>query len=355
MFTGLIVFFLVSIGVSFLCSVLEAVLLSIPPSFVEIKAQEGSRTGKQLKHYKEEIDIPLSAILTLNTIAHTVGAIGVGAEATRIWGASIYATLLVPVAMTLAILILSEIIPKTIGASYWKTLSGFTVRTLRVIIFVLYPLVWVSKQITKTLKRDQGHSIFSRSDFSAMADIGLREGVFRASESRIIQNLLRFDKILTKDIMTPRTVVVAANETTTINDFYKKDRQLRFSRIPIFQDQKDHVKGFILKDELLSAMLEGKGSQAVSTLCRPIIAVKAFQPLPQLFNTLMEKREHIALVLDDFGGMAGIVSMEDVFETLLGLEIVDETDPTTDMRVLARKNWEKRAQNLGLLSDNLDP
>jgi len=357
----LIFFFLLSILFSFLCSVWEAVLLSITPSFVEVTYKEGTTTGKLLKDFKKDIDRPLSAILTLNTIAHTVGAIGVGAQAGKQFGDQdlVIGGMALPFSveafvgavMTLAILILSEIIPKTIGANNWKQLSGFTVRSLNIIIYALYPLVWFSQFITKILKKDKEKSVLSRADFSAMAEIGEKEGIFRSNESKIINNLLRLNTIRAKDIMTPRTVVKVANQDVTIQEFHERNQRLQFSRIPIYAESKDHINGFVLKDEILSNIIKENGQAPLKNIMREIHIVNEQMPLPDLFNRMMEKREHIALVVDEFGGMAGIVTMEDVIETLLGIEIVDEQDNIEDMQMLARRNWEKRAEVLGLLEE----
>lgn len=350
----LVIFVLVSILFSFLCSIWEAVLLSIPPSFVEIKLQEGNPIGNILKRFKENIDEPLAAILSLNTIAHTAGAIGVGAQAAAIWptqkllGIPI-AAVIVPVVMTLAILYLSEIIPKTLGANNWNRLSGFTVYSINFIIKLLRPLVWTSQLVTKLLKKDKSKSVLSRADFTAMAEIGAKQGVFQQDESKIIQNLLRFNTIRAKDIMTPRTVVVAADEEIGIRDFYEDNRGLHFSRIPIYKESKDHINGFVLKDEILASIINEHGDSPLKDIKREIMIVNDQLFLPELFNQFMEKREHIALVVGEFGGMEGVVTMEDVIETLLGMEIVDEMDNTEDMQMLARKNWEKRAKSLGLI------
>ncbi len=353
MYTLLIIFFLVSIVFSFLCSIWEAVLLSITPSYAAIQQQEGGELGKTIEEFKANIDRPLAAILTLNTIAHTAGAIGVGAEASKIWGGTIIASMVVPVVMTLAILLLSEIIPKTIGANYWRELAPFTVRSLRIIMVILAPLVFVSQLITKALKKDKNASVLSRADFNAMAELGSKQGVFDEGESNLLRSFLRFDTILTKDVMTPRTVVVASDETTTVRDFHKAHPNLRFSRIPLFSDSVDKISGYVLKDQLLTNLVGQLESTAgsdttLASLRRDIIVVQAHEPITKLFNDFTEKREHIALVVDEFGGMAGIVTMEDVLETLLGLEIVDESDNTVDMQALARKQWEARAKAMGL-------
>jgi CBS domain containing-hemolysin-like protein len=348
----LIFFFSISIVFSFLCSIWEAVLLSITPAEVEIRLQEGTILGKRLKKFKENIDKPLAAILTLNTAAHTGGAIGVGASAANLFGNTIWATVVTPVAMTIAILILSEIIPKTIGANNWKKLTPFTVTSVHYIIILLYPFVWLSQQITKSLKKDKDKSVLSRADFTAMAEIGKQQGVFKHGESRIIQNLLSFNTILAKDIMTPRTVAKVAKETETIQEFFDKNKALRFSRIPIYKETKDDINGFFLKDDLLTNIINGNGDAQLKDIAREIHIINEQLPIPSLFNHLMENREHIALVVDEFGGMAGIVTMEDVIETLLGMEIMDEFDNIEDMQILARKNWEKRAKSLGIIDND---
>jgi len=244
MYTLLIVFFLVSIIFSFLCSIWEAVLLSITPAFTERKTQEGGEVGTTLQQFKANIDRPLAAILTLNTIAHTVGAIGVGAQATAIWGASVMATIVVPVVMTLAILLLSEIIPKTIGANYWRELAGFTVTCLKWVILALAPLVFVSQIITRVLKKDKDASVLSRADFTAMAELGARQGVFDEGESSLLRNLLKFKTVRARDIMTPRTVMLAVDESMSLSEFHKINPDVRFSRIPTFTENLDTVTGY---------------------------------------------------------------------------------------------------------------
>lgn len=350
MYTLLIVFFLVSIIFSFLCSIWEAVLLSITPAFTERKTQEGGEMGETLQQFKANIDRPLAAILTLNTIAHTVGAIGVGAQATAIWGASIMATLVVPVVMTLAILLLSEIIPKTIGANYWRELAGFTVKSLKWVILALTPLVVVSQLITRVLKKDKKASVLSRADFTAMADLGAREGVFDEGESSLIRSLLKFKDVRASDVMTPRTVMLCVDESMPMDEFHANHPDLRFSRIPVYRDNSDTITGYFLKDEMLTRLVSNPGDKTpVKDIIRPLIAVKESFPIPELFDQFVGEREHIALVVDDqFGGTQGLVTMEDVIETLLGLEIVDELDTADDMQALARKNWEARAKARGL-------
>jgi CBS domain containing-hemolysin-like protein len=350
----LILFFLLSIGFSFLCSIWEAVLLSIPPSFVATLEKEGSLQGRRLVRFKEDIDRPLAAILTLNTIAHTVGAIGVGAQAARmfsdahLWGLNV-AAVIVPTVMTLAILILSEIIPKTLGATYWRFLVGFTVRAVTAIIYALYPLVGLSQLITRSLKKDKTQSVLSRSEFSAMAESITAQGVLKKHEFGMIKNLLDFESVRARDVMTPRTVMVAADENQTIGAFNEANASLRVSRIPVFDGSIDQITGFVLRADLLARLVADQDDLLLKDLKRPIILVAEDDLLPDIFNTLIQKRAHIGVVVNAFGGTSGVLTMEDVVETLLGLEIVDETDRTADLQQLARKNWEARAKALGLI------
>jgi CBS domain containing-hemolysin-like protein len=352
MYTLLIVFALTAILFSFLCSLWESALLSITPSYAQLQEQEGTAIGAQLNAFKTNVDRPLSAILTLNTIAHTVGAIGVGEQATQIWAESnpLITGVLVPVVMTLAILILSEIIPKTLGANYWKELVPFTVRCLSFLVKILSPLIWLTELMTRALRKEKSGSLFSRKEFLAMTEAGAKEGVFERHESDFIRNLLRFDKIKAEDVMTPRTVSKTAMASMTLQEFHDHSESPRFTRIPIYSDQNpDDFVGYVRKDEVLHNIAEGKGSQTLESIKRDISLIQDNFPITDLLNHFLEKREHIALVVNEYGGMCGIVTLEDVIETMLGMEIVDELDAAEDMQVLARKNWQQRAQARGLL------
>lgn len=357
MFTLLTTFFLGSIVVSFCCSMWEAVLLSITPSYAEVKLHQGEAIGAHLRDFKTNIDRPLAAILTLNTIAHTVGAIGVGEQAALIWSDAnpLITRLVVPATMTTAILVLSEIVPKTIGATYWQALAPMTVNSIRVLLIVLAPFVWLSQRITRSLKPESDMPVLTRSDFQAMAEIGARDGLFGNGESQIITNLMQFETVQARDIMTPRTVVSALAEEQTVREVYESGRVLRYSRLPTFhQGSKDQITGYVLKDALLTEIIEGNDATSLGALRRDILTVSETLPITQVFRNLMDRNEHIALVLDDFGGMAGIVTMEDVIETLLGMEIVDETDKARDMRELAQRHRARRARALGLVAANRD-
>ncbi|GAB5501235.1 MAG: CNNM domain-containing protein [Pseudohongiellaceae bacterium] len=350
-------FFFLSIAFSFLCSILEAVLLSVTPAFIAVQDQEGSHLAKDLASFKADIDRPLAAILTLNTIAHTVGAIGVGSQATVLFGATTIEVFgvalisweaMIAALMTLCVLIFSEVIPKTLGANNWEALAPFTVAALKVMLFCLAPLVWVSQYITRHLKKDKDKPVLNRADLLAMTRIGTDAGVIEKDEEKIIQNLLRFSRILAKDIMTPRIVVVAANDALTVREFHDKHADLPFSRIPLYHERNDNVTGYMLRDELLLHLVEDNDHVTLADIRRDILIVPKTLPIPELLNALISRRDHLALVVDEFGGMEGIVTMEDIIETLLGLEIVDESDNAEDMQALARKNWELRARRMGI-------
>ena len=344
--TMLIIYLLLALLVSFLCSILEAVILSVTPTFITIKTQEGKTYTNLLKSYKNNIDRPLAAILTLNTFAHTIGAAGVGAQAQMIWGNEYLS--LVSALLTILILFLSEIIPKTLGANYWANLTPFTVYTLRIMIVALYPFVIISQLITKTINIKKRKSVLSRSDFSIMADIAVDEGIIRKDESKIIQNIARFDRIIARDIMTPRTVIFAVPGDMTVGDLYKSHPSIPFSRIPVYSDNVDQISGYFLKDELLMNMIEGNKDMKLSLIARDLLVIYVNLPIPEIYTTFTNAREHIALVVDEYGGTSGIVTMEDIIETILGLEIVDEFDKIEDMQMAARENWEKRAKRMGL-------
>ena len=291
----------------------------------------------KLKSFKENIDKPLAAILTLNTFAHTIGAAGVGAQAQLLWGNESLSV--VSVVLTLLILFLSEIVPKTLGASYWKQLAPAATTLLRGMIFILYPFVIVSQFLTKNINKGKDKKSLTRNDFSALAKIGTKIGVFDKDESKILENILAFNNIQVKDILTPRTVIKVINEDDTIKDFYSKQKPITFSRIPIYKENPDNITGFVLKDEILVEVIEQNFDKKLKKLKREITVVFESYPVYKLFKELINKNEQIALVIDEHGGMEGIVTMEDIFETLLGLEIVDETDAHKDLQILAKKVW----------------
>ncbi len=349
----LILYAVISIAFSFLCSIFEAVLLSITPTYITIKKKEGEAFAKTLKVLKDDINKPLITILTVNTIAHTVGAIMVGVQAEKTFGSGNNAVGIVSAIMTLLILILSEIIPKSIGATYWKKLANFTTKGTIILMFPLKitGVLWLLELVTNLVGKNTHEANVSREDFQAMADIAKEEGVFQESESKVIKNLIDFKKVLVKDIMTPRTVLQTAIETMNIKDFYDENPQLKFSRIPIYDDSIDAITGYFLKDQMLEAIIKGNGNETLKTIKRTIIITERNAQIKPLFEDLIEKREHIALVVDEFGSISGLVTQEDIIETLLGLEIVDESDSHEDLQTLARNMWKTRAKRYGLTDD----
>jgi magnesium and cobalt exporter, CNNM family len=337
----LAIFVLIALGFSFLCSIAEAVLLSVTPSYVALLEQEGKRSGKLLRRLNEDLGRPLAAILSLNTIAHTVGATGVGMQSAVIFGSASLG--IVSAILTFLILVFSEIIPKTLGVVYWRSLAPPVARGVMIMIWLMYPLVWLSGKLTRLLSKRDAAAIFSREEFTAMVRLGVEEGQIDERESRIVRNLLRFPKLRVKDIMTPRTVVFALPEIMTIDQILEENPEIAFSRIPIFEDSHDDINGFVLKSDILLAQARDQHEARLSTFKREIRSIPEIASLSSLFEVLLEKREHILLVVDEYGGMEGVVTLEDLIETLLGLEIVDETDKTIDMRALARAQWKKRA------------
>lgn len=344
---GLLLFyFAISIGFSFLCSILEAVLLSITPSYVAQQAQAGTKTGELLNKYKEDLDKPLSAILTLNTIAHTIGAIMVGVQAGTIFGdkdIDLFGTglhlsyeAIIAGLMTFFILVLSEIIPKTLGANNWRGLAPFTAKALRVIIWILWPFVWLSKLITSRLKSEHGKSVLSRADFTAIATVGQESGALAEGESQIIKNLLNFEQTSVRDIMTPRTVAYMVQEDTLLKD-YIANPDATFSRIPVYGTDKDNILGVVLKDDIYKAYLEKDGKdKKVGEIVRPAAFISSQMKLQDLFNKMTDSKQHLFMARDEFGNVVGLVTMEDVFETLLGKEIVDESDKIIDLQAMAK-------------------
>lgn len=358
--TLLIIYAVLSIFFSFLCSILEAALLSFTPTFIKLKTSEGKGYAKTLAALKKDIDKPLIAILTINTIAHTVGAILVGVQAEslpykfEVMGVNMVG--IVSAIMTILILIVSEIIPKTIGATYWKNLGPFTSIALKAIIFPLKytGILWLLTLTTKLIGKSAHVSTMSREEFIALTDTAEQEGVFEENEGAVIKNLLVFKSIQAKDVMTPFTVVEMEEENMSLETYHNTHKNYRFSRILVYKEKSTNITGFVLKDEILEEIVEDRGNKSLSDIRRDIIIVPSEKPIPELFNTFIKHRAHIAMVVDSFGNNMGIVTMEDIIETLLGLEIMDESDTVEDMQAAARKNWERRAKNLGLYSEDSD-
>lgn len=342
----IIIYFLGALSLSFLCSILEAVLLSTPMSYISMKEKQGNATASLMKKYKENVDRPVGAILSLNTVAHTIGSAGVGAESIRIFGEEYFG--IISAILTLLILVLSEIIPKTIGASYWRSLAMLSTKIIRIMIIVTYPLVLLSELITRLFTPKKHQASISREEVSAMVDIGKEEGVFRESESKIIKSCIRLSSVKAKEIMTPSIVVEAVNQKLTFKEFYDI-QDWKFSRIPIYNVSKEYITGYVLKDMVLKELSEDRTNGKLSDISRPILSFREEDSVYNIWEKMLEKREHISVITDTYGCMRGIITMEDIIETMTGVEIVDEDDTVVDMQTLAKEKSRKLSQDLSIL------
>lgn len=339
----LLLYFFMALGISFLCSILEAVLLSTPMSFITMKEQEGVKAAQRLKKYKIENERPLAAILSLNTIAHTIGAAGVGAQSNDIFGDEYFG--ITSAILTLFILVLSEIIPKNIGANYWRQLAIPATNVIHSLVIVAYPLVLMSDWFTRLVTSKKQVVSVSREEVSAMVAVGAEEGVLEKEENSMIQNLLKLDDITARDIMTPSSVVEIAEENMTLKEFYQNEAYRTYSRIPIYNEENDdYIKGYVLKQTILEKLSEDKFSMHLSDVSRPILSFQENVSVSEIWETLLAKKEHISIIIDEYGCFRGIVTMEDVIETMLGTEIVDEKDTVTDMQELARERWQEQKE-----------
>ncbi len=333
----LIFYITIAIGVSFVCSVLEAILLSITPSYLAQMRQQNHPAAQKLNQLKEDIDRPLASILTLNTIAHTIGAAGAGAQAAVVFGSQWLG--LFSAILTLGILLLSEIVPKTIGATYWRQLAPLAATILNWMVWVLTPFVWLSKQITKRLS--YGHTPPKlRDEISAMAILAKENGEFDEGESKILNNLLTIRNIPATQIMTPRPVVYRVEAELTIDQFIEQHQDIPFSRPLVYSEQKDNIIGFVHRLELFKLKQLGHGEKELGSVMRPINVLLNNTTLLKAFDYMLTHRQQLILIVDEYGTTQGLVTLEDIFEHLLGEEIVDEADKTTDMQQLAFQRWE---------------
>ncbi len=349
---GLLIFYIsIALGFSFLCSIVEAVLLSVSTAYIELLQKEGKPAGEQLLKLKQDIDKPLAAILTLNTAAHTIGAAGAGAQAAVVFG-SAYLGIASGV-LTLMILVFSEIIPKTLGAQYWRALAPLTAYLVAWLVRILYPFVLMARVITRMISPEKPVLGFNRHEFRAMAELGAREGQLEQHESKILQNLFRLSETRVEDVMTPRAVVFTVSESMTVGDYFSTYEGERFSRIPVYSSDKDHMTGFVLRSDLLLAQARGHSDNKLTTYLRSLETMPEFTPVADAFERFLARRAHIMVTVDAYGSMTGIITLEDILETLLGLEIVDEGDKIPDMRELAHRLWRKRARSMGLKIEEL--
>ncbi len=341
-------YFFLALGVSFICSTLESVILTVTHSHIGTLVKTNHRSGKLLQNLKDDINRPLAAILTLNTVAHTVGAAGVGAQALKVFGSDSVA--ITSVILTFCILVFSEIIPKTIGAIYWKKLAAPSAYTIRLLIFLTLPFVWLSKALSATMTPNEDElKKVSREEISAMAEMGEDEGSIDEHESDIIDNLFRLKEMNVDEILTPRSVIFALEDNQTVGQVMDEHEDINFSRIPIFHDNIDEIIGIVYKDTLLETMADDYFEKTMAEIADPVDWVYEEQTVEAVLNKFTKTRSHMFIVKDEFGGTTGIVTLEDCIETLLGIEIMDESDEVADMRELAKDQLrqKRRAEENG--------
>lgn len=344
--SGLLIYIVVALTFSFICSLCEAVLLTASLSYIEVRAETGDRAGLLMRRFRDNVERPISAILTLNTIAHTVGAAGAGAEAAAIFGNEYIGV--ISAVLTLLILVLSEIIPKTLGAVYWKPLLGFAAYTIQALVWVLYPAVWAFDLLTRLLTPADREATVTRGEIEVMARISTGKGGLAESEQVILGNLLHLGRVSVSDVMTPRTVTLSFPQTCTVGEVMQAHRLLPFSRIPIYDQSPDDTSAFVLRSDILSAAAEDRDSVTLAELARPLHSIPETMTVDRVMAEFVSRHEHIFLVFDEFGGTAGIITLEDAVESLLGVEITDESDLVADLRLLAQQRYERQAKLLGL-------
>jgi CBS domain containing-hemolysin-like protein len=345
---GMLFYIAIALGFSFMCSLLEATLLSSSPAYIETLVHKGQRTGLLMQHHKENLELTISAILTLNTFAHTIGAAGAGAEAVAVFGDALFGV--ISFTLTMIILLFSEILPKTIGAAYWRQLLPFAAYTLRVMVWLMYPLLLGMNWFAKLFSKQEDEPTVSRSDFEALANIGQAEGEIDESENRVLKNLLRLNDLHVTDAMTPRTVLFALPSAFTVADVAQKHRILPYSRIPVYNDKIDDIDGFVLRTDILSKLADDSDNVRLADLKRPIHSIPETLPMDKALDILVKQGQHILLVFDEYGGTAGIITLEDVLEQLLGTEIMDETDAVRDTRAEAAVRARRRMAEIGVNS-----
>lgn len=338
--TLLILYAVLAIVISFLCSLMEACLLSIPRSYIETLVEKGSSAGAILAGMKDNIDRPLAAILTLNTIAHTVGAVGVGAQAAVVFGSA--AVGVASAVMTLLVLVVSEIIPKTLGAVYAKRLAVPAALIIRLMILIGIPLIVPLERINRLIGYRRGQERLSRTELLSTIRLGQASGALQQREYRVVSNLMALSDIRLEEVLTPRTVVFSLPREMTVEQAWNEHYPIRFARIPVYAGKAEEVTGYVPRFAIHQAQAEGRGDSTLEQISEPILVFPEMATVGQALEKMMEQKRHIALVVDEYGGMSGIVSLEDLLESLLGQEIVDETDTIADMQELARRRFRQR-------------
>lgn len=337
---GLLLLYLFgAMAVSFLCSLLESVLMSAQVSYITMREEDGDRNARLFMRFKQEPDRPLAAILSLNTIANTIGAAGVGYQTNKVFGNEWFG--LVSALMTLLILVFSEIIPKTIGTSQWRRLLWLS-RPMKLLVTLMYPLVILIELFRKRLDIDEVDTSISREEVSAMAGMAEEEGIIDKSENKVIQNIIKLDDIKAYDVMTPRVVAAIAPESMTLKEFYKDESLSHNSRIPVYADSPEFITGYVLRYDVLELLTEDKFSVKLSSVKRPIAVFNEEATVSDIWESLLKTKDQIALIIDEYGSFQGLITLEDIIETILGMEIIDENDTVTDMQQYARERWQQR-------------
>jgi len=340
----LLIYVGVALGISFLCSVWEAVLLSTPLSHLQVMAESGRASGRSMLAMRNRVEQPISAILTLNTIAHTIGAAGAGAEATLIFGSRWFG--LISVVLTLLILIFSEIIPKTLGTTFCRQLAGFTGASLVVLVRVLAPIVAALELIARPLRPRRRAPAVTRGELQAMARLGAKEGSLADDERLVFENVLRLDRMKVREVMTPRTIMTALPASITVGEVRSAHEGLRFSRVPVYGRDVDDVEGYVLRTDILEQAAADLDDTTLRSLARPLHALPEVASVARALDRFISGKDHVFLVVDEYGGTAGILTLEDVLETLLGREIVDESDSAVDLRAVAHLRYQEHKKGL---------
>lgn len=336
----LLLFLFLALAISFLCSTLESVLMTTTLSYITMREEENYKPALLMKQYKTDTERPLAAILSLNTIANTIGAAGVGQQTTILFGSQWFG--LVSALVTILILCFGEIIPKTLGTTYWKNLMGFAAYTIRFLIYMLYPIVLLAEYIGKILPHETDEATISREEVLAMANVGEEEGVIEEDENTIIRNVMRLADVKACDVMTPRVVAAIAPESMTLRDYYDSDEYDHFSRIPVYADSPEYITGYVLRDDALEDLAEDHFDITLGQIKRQLPFFHEDKSLSDIFDALLKYRSQIALIIDEYGCFQGILTLEDIIETIFGLEIIDESDVITDMQQYARERWQQR-------------
>ena len=347
----LLTYLIGALSLSFLCSILETVLLSTPMSYISLKESEGAKNAKLLKKYKTDIDRPIAAILSLNTIAPTIGAAGVGAEATKVFGESSFG--IVSAIMTLLILVLSEIIPKTIGATYWRSLILPSTSVIHFLVIITYPLVRLFEGFTNIFSRNEQPVSVSREEVSSMVEVASEEGVLKDQERKIIQNTIKLNNVPAEQIMTPNLVVFSVPEDTTVKELFSKGN-ISFSRIPVYTDNRDYITGYVLKSVALELLANDKFDTPLSEIRRDILKFNEEDSAFNIWEKMLAKKEHISVIHDMYGCLRGIVTLEDIIETMLGQEIVDEADTVVDMQQVALEKYKSMQTSHDKFNDEIN-